>query len=56
MAADSRVVYSPVVGSYGVAYASTLSPPPSDAESTVSLADLPFELLRTIAGFLDHFR
>jgi hypothetical protein len=53
----SRIIYSSCVKSFGV-----LAPSPkmicenSTGSVGLNLSDLPFELLQTIAGYLDSFR
>lgn len=56
---ESRVVFSSTVQSFGVAPVATSSTKVSSECSTdgvLQLCDLPFELLRTIASYLDSFR
>ena len=48
---DYRVIYSPVVQSFGVTRIETIEP-----VGELSFTDMPFEILQTIARYLDSFR
>ena len=49
-----RLVYSSVIESFGVKHGPVL--PIRDSQEEISLNDLPFEVLRSIARYLDSFR
>lgn len=54
MSKGSRVVYSSIVESFGVEHPPSTYPRNEDNE--LLLSDLPFEVIRTIATYLDSFR
>ncbi len=53
---DSRIIYSSTVHSFGVVPLESDTEKVETDENALLLSELPFELLRTIAGYLDSFR
>lgn len=53
---DYRVIYSSVVQSFGVTTRSQSTQDPVCFNGESMLTDLPFEILRNIARYLDSFR
>ena len=54
MGKGSRVVFSSTVESFGIKYPQSTHS--RDGDNELSLSDLPFEVIRTIAAYLDSFR
>jgi hypothetical protein len=53
---DHRVIYSSIVESFGVTRTNSSAFDHVSTPGELCLTDLPFEVLRTIAGYLDGFR
>ena len=53
---DHRVIYSSIVESFGITRTNCATLETFGTPGELCLTDLPFEVLRTIAGYLDGFR